>query len=744
MVKILSRKIKTVEITILFLFIALYAWNISNYFWTLPAPSDPLQYLGPMVWKSTYAYWPWLDRISLAIGLRLFSMLIPTTYLAGPIYIGFINTLIIIISCFWLYRKQGFLAAVLICILFNTSFFLLGFATYIYPVQTEAFFALIAFILFFAEGNTRIYRNRIIYAGIFCAFTLFSKITGIFAVAYFGVYLLKAKDWSGLRDLITGMILGTLIVCLLFIALFNIQSFNNILSLFFKSNQWSGLDMNNLVSYLDQLLSVKFFPVFIALFIVVSAYKDAISRRLFCFAWANITVIYIIYTFTHRGGSVISPYIYPAYIFTGMGLASALGKIFAEAEVLLSKKVFYDAFLRIGVALVSFIFICAGLLIGVKYPTVSKFNYDYLYYRPLDIFTPGYIYLPEVCRWLFTLGPILILMLLLLSQISKSRKVIIFFMLTTSLWGAAFIGGLAYQKASFDRFRAGFFYDAAPVLNEVPDQQFNIFVKAWNEHPRSEYLLWVYRLFFDEKYPRGHNFDSQYKNDNLIRGSINYIKEKKDLVNIRGKQILTDDLCLMKEIFQEVDIVKEIEWKRIKLYVVDVCLPEQLFNLDLEGWDGPSIVSDTEVNNVAPLLKIGGIRGKFNFERIRGEENILKIIPVKPDKNGKLLIQLSLASEVVWRLSRNQKKNVILSLDVKMPSPSNRSEIFIQDKAVEWERDRTEIRNDSSWKRYRIYKRIRDNSTEFLMGVYWDPVQESETFEIKNIQINTTVPTFSR
>jgi len=317
-------------------------------------------------------------------------------------------------------------------------------------------------------------------------------------------------------------------------------------------------------------------------------------------------------------------------------------------------------------------------------------------------------------------------------------------MLTTSLWGAAFIGGLAYQKASFDRFRAGFFYDAAPVLNEVPDQQFNIFVKAWNEHPRSEYLLWVYRLFFDEKYPRGHNFDSQYKNDNLIRGSINYIKEKKDLVNIRGKQILTDDLCLMKEIFQEVDIVKEIEWKRIKLYVVDVCLPEQLFNLDLEGWDGPSIVSDTEVNNVAPLLKIGGIRGKFNFERIRGEENILKIIPVKPDKNGKLLIQLSLASEVVWRLSRNQKKNVILSLDVKMPSPSNRSEIFIQDKAVEWERDRTEIRNDSSWKRYRIYKRIRDNSTEFLMGVYWDPVQESETFEIKNIQINTTVPTFSR
>lgn len=216
---------------------------------------------------------------------------------------------------------------------------------------------------------------------------------------------------------------------------------------------------------------------------------------------------------------------------------------------------------------------------------------------------------------------------------------------------------------------------------------------------------------------------------------INYIKEKKNLANIRGNQILTDDLFLMNEIFKEVDIVKETEWKGIKLYVVDVSLPEPLFNLDLEGWDGPSIVSDAEVNNVAPLLKIGGIRGKFNFERVREEENILKIVPGKPDKNGKLLVQLSLASEEAWRLGCSQKKNVILSLDVKMPSPSHRSEVFIQDKVVEWDRDRIEICNGSSWKRYRIHKRIRDNSTEFLMGVYWHPVQESETFEIKNIQI---------
>lgn len=569
-----NNRLKILELSVLFLFLALYVWNISHYFWTLPAPSDPLQYLGPMVWKSTYAYWSWLDRLSLAIGLRIFNIFVPTTYLAGPAYIGFINTLTMLIACRWLYKRQGFLAAVLICVFFNTSLFLLGFATYIYPIQTEAFYALLAFIAFFADEHSRIYRKRFIFAGIFSAFAIFSKITGIFAAFYFLIYFVCKKEWRGLRDFVIGSFLGTSIVCVLFIALFNIESFNNILYLFFKSNQWSGRDLNNLISFLDQMLSVKFFPVFISLFVAVSAYKEAISRSLFCFSWANIAIIYFIYTFTHRGGPVISTYIYSAYIYAGIGLAATLGSIFAEAETTyLKRRLVNDTWLIIGISLLSFFLICAGFVIGIKYPAVRNFNMSYLYYKPFDIFIPGHVSIPEVWRWLYTLGPILVLILLLLSQLTKSKKTIIFFMLITSLWGAAFNGGLAYKKAKFDMYRAGFFYEAAPVLNEVSDKKFTIFVRAWNKHPHSDRLLWVYRHFFDKKYPRGNEYDSQYKNQRIIRGSIAYVKQEKDLVRIKGKQILTDDLATIKRYYPRIKIVKEFGWKKIKLYIVDVSLP---------------------------------------------------------------------------------------------------------------------------------------------------------------------------
>lgn len=731
-----NRRIIVAEYSILFMFIGLYVWNISHYFWTLPTASDPLEYLGPMAWKSIYGYWPWLDRISLAIGLRVFSMFIPTTYLAGPAYIGFINTLTIIVACIWLYRRQGFLAAVLICIFFNTSLFLLGFATYIYPIQTEAFYALLAFITFFADEHSRIYRKRFLFAGVFSAFAVFSKMTGIFAAFYFIWYFGYKKEWRGLRDFVIGFFLGASIIFVLLIALFNIQSFNDTIYRFFitNTNQWLGLKRySNLVSFLDQILSVKFFPVFISLFMAISAYKQTGSRQLFCFSWANIAVIYFIYTFTHRGGAVISTYIYSAYIFAAIGLAATLATLFTEAETKFPKKNANGAQMMIGISLLSFFLICAGLFIGIKYPAVKNFNMSYLYYKPFDIFIPGRVSIPEIWRWLFTLGPILVLLFLLLSQISRPKKSIILFMLITSFWGAAFNGGLAYQKAKFDRYRAGFFYEAAQVLNEVPDKKFTIFVRAWNKHPHSDRLLWVYRQFFDKKYPRGTEYDSQYKNDMIISSSIAYIKQKKNLVRIKGKQILTDDLATIKGFFSTVNIVKEIGWKGIKLYVVDVALPEPLLRLNFEDWNGSRVVNMAELNETAPPLKVGGYRGSFNFKRIPSDENALKIIPGKPDKNGKLLILLSVAEKDTLDIKGGER--VLISADVKMPYKSNRSEIFIQDRVERWNREQVPVISGASWKNYRIMKKIRDDVLNVAVGIYWDPIRENETLEIKNVRV---------
>lgn len=729
-----SKRLKVIELSVLFLFLVLYVWNISHYFWTLPTPSDPLQYLGPMVWKSTYAYWPWLDRLSLAIGLRVFSIFIPTTYLAGPVYIGFINTLTMIIACVWLYRRQGFLAAILICIFFNTSLFLLGFATYIYPIQTEAFYALLAFIAFFADEHSRIYRKRFIFAGIFSAFAVFSKITGIFAAFYFLIYFVCKKEWKGLRNFVIGAFLGTSIVCVLFIALFNIESFNNILYLFFKSNQWSGRNLNNLISFLDQILSVKYFPVFISLFIVASAYKQTISRRLFCFSWANIAVIYFIYTFTHRGGSVISTYIYSAYIFAGIGLAAALGSIFAEAETtFLKRRLVNDTWLIIGISLLSFFLICTGLVIGTKYPAVRNFNMSYLYYKPFDIFVSGHVSIPEVWRWLFTLGPILVLLFLLLSQISRSKMWIILFMLITSLWGAAFNGGLAYKKVEFDRHEAGFFYEAAPVLNEVPDQKFSIFVRAWNKHPHSDRLLWVYRQFFNKKYILPNNFDAEYKTDNRIKGSIKYIKQEGDLINIKGKQILTDDLTTIKEYFPKVRIVKELAWKGIELYVVDVSLPKPLLKLNFEPLNETKVVNSSVLSESIPPLEIGGIRGDFNFECITADENILEIRPVNSDKNADLAIQLKLLGKKF--LDLKSKEKVSFSVEIFLPEKAKRCEIYIQDYAKGWRRKIVAVKPNRSYKNYNINKQIGKTVSDFSLGVYWEPTSVDSVLKIRNVRV---------
>ncbi|MCK4822605.1 hypothetical protein KA005_42970 [bacterium] len=270
-------------------------------------------------------------------------------------------------------------------------------------------------------------------------------------------------------------------------------------------------------------------------------------------------------------------------------------------------------------------------------------------------------------------------------------------------------------------------------MNEVPDQKFSIFVRKWNEHPSADRLLWVYRQFFDKKYPRGNEYDSQYKNQRIILGSIAYIKQEKDLVSIKGKQILTDDLTTIKKFYPIVKIVKEIDWKGIKLYVADVSLPEPSLRLNFQDWNGPRVVNIAKLSEVIPSLKIGGIRGSFSFECMLSDENILKIISRNPDKNSNLLIQLSLARKDTLNLKGGE--SVLISADIKMPCKSKRSEIFIQDKVEKWNRGRVLVTHNASWKNYRILKRIRKDALSVSAGVYWDPTRENETLEIKNVLV---------
>ena len=742
---IIVPQVDITELLILIGFTGLYVWNISHYFFTLPMPSDPLQYLNSMDWGSTYGYWPWLDRIAFAIGLRVFSILTPVPYLAGPLYIGFINTLTLIVAAAWLYRQRGFISALFICIIFNTSVFHLGFATYIYPIQTEAFWALIAFITFFSNENSRIYKQRYIVAGFFACFAVFSKITGAFAAFYFFVYLVHGRKWRDLAAFFLGGICGAVFLLGVFVLLFNTESLQNVFHLFFKTTHTRATGLTNLVSFLDQMTSVKFFPVFISLFVLIGAYKHIFLRRLFCFAWANITTLYFIYTFTHRGGAAIPTYIYSAYIFTALGLAATIGVFFDSIEKPILKKCPDDKNPLILISMICLTLVCIGFIVGVKYPSVFDYNNSYLYYEAADIFTPNKISIPEFWRWTYTLGPILIVVLLMTMQTSRSKGCLVFFMLTVSLWSAVYNGGLAYGKANFDRKMAGFFYKAAPVLNEVPDQKFSIFVKEWNKQRHSHRLPWVYRAFFNEKYKKGTGYDAQYKNHRLIKGSIKYLKSENELKKLRGKQLLTDDPGLISRYYTSVDIVKTIPWEGINLYVVE---PKNALKAGAELKPEDSELKSNATLNFKDLIDtkpvhweevntrkriVSGIRGEFFFERFKDDDTAFRIIPKRPDGKGDLLLQVSFIDKSDLDLASD--KYIRLRAQVKLTGGTSGAELFIQDQSGKWDKRVKKLTQTEKWQTIQVEKRIRNQSTNFLAGIFWRPKDTESRVEIRNVRV---------
>jgi len=324
--------ISKLELCIFIVFPLLYLYGVVHYFYTLPAPSDPLQYISPAVWKTTYAYWPWLDRITLAIGLRLCAILLTKKYLVGMLYIGIINIATLIVGMIWCYKLSGKWAALFFAIFFNTSYLILGLSSTVFPNQTVAFFALISLIFFMKSEELFWDTKFLLLSGIFSAFACYSKGTACGAVIFLLVYLLAKRNINGAVKFIIGLFAGTIITYLLFLLLYDYHSLWNIFYLFFKNffimtfNETSG--RTNMVSFLHVILSVKYFPVFIALFVSLSAYKNSITRMILFYAWSYIVLIYVIYSFSSRGGTPIPHYIYSAYIFCAIALSVYLSNIY--------------------------------------------------------------------------------------------------------------------------------------------------------------------------------------------------------------------------------------------------------------------------------------------------------------------------------------------------------------------------------------------------------------------------------
>ncbi len=556
-------------VLILVLFVLMYGFNISNYFFTLPSPSDPLQYLGPSVWKSTYGYFGYfgyLDRINLVSGLRVFSMFISPIYLAGPCYIIFVELLTLIIGLSWCYKVAGKWAMLIFAIIINSSYMTLSIATYIYPVQTAALYSLLAVMCFYYRNTKIKYFNLLIFSGIFSGLACFSKVSEVGGLIFLFSYLLFIEK-SLVRCLkyCVGVMVGVIVSLGVFVILFNYQSLFNLFDVFFRT--FRGMCVpdsykSNVVQYLYTLLDFRYFPVFISLFIAVDVYKKASSRLIVFYSWSFIVTIFAIYAFiSGRGGYTIPYYIYTPYIVASLGLSIYFANIVNDQK---NKDVKFPLF-------VILLFVCCGIgmLIGFNNPVIEAFNTGYNYYQTLDMYTVDtkifYNYFTKV---FYILGPIAIIVLLTFVEGSKSKKAVLFLLVVVSLFSSAYNGGIARKKAKADSGEANFFYDIAPVFNQVDDTKFAVYIKN-NTHV--DRLLWVYGLFFDKKYRRGISYDSAVANEKDIQSNIKIITEPSQFIATDfGNTILTDDQVIVMSLFKASNIIKTIQWKDKSLYIIRV------------------------------------------------------------------------------------------------------------------------------------------------------------------------------
>jgi len=554
-----------IESLILLGLVALYLWNLVNRFWLLPCHRDSVEYLGPAMFGTTWGgYWPWLDRLTLAVALRLFSFLTPIfslpRYLAGPIYITFVNIAILVIAIVWAYRKSGFLAAFLVGVFINVSYHVLIWGTPIYPDQTVALYSLITFIFFFSTyPKSKLYRP-VLFAGFFLALTCFSKIIGISVLAFFLSYITYYRSWDKLKELLLGFILGTVVVSGLYVLLYNYQSLIYTFKEFFVSNIETNINYigEQYLSYLDIVLNLKFFPL-VALLIAIGAYRKDTTRNLFWVAWANIIFLYIFAAYANYGTGTNGRNIYTAYVFTTIGLSIYLADVFESVEshrfarLLPNKTIAYVIF-----GLATILLIIFGFNIGISYNPVQ--------YTPTKF--PAYI------KWFYILGPLLLVGLLVMISFIKSKVAILLFILMAAIWNPAYNGGLAYDYEKLLQGYCNFFFNAASALKEVPVEKYGIYVNGFKQVQHDERIVWVYKYYLDEKYPKKAGFDGLQKYNQLIKENIQYLSGEAALKGVKGNYVLTDSKSIVAQYYPQAREVKEIYWSGGMLSLMEL-VPER-------------------------------------------------------------------------------------------------------------------------------------------------------------------------
>lgn len=528
------------EVALISIFPLVYLLNISNHFWALPAAGgDSLEYLGGVRWGTTYMFFPWLDRITLATNLRITSFFCDPSYLAGPVYILAIHLIMLTMGLVWVYRQSGFIASVCLGVFWNTAYVPLAFSTFVYADQTVALYSLGAFMIMFYGAEKRGIL-RLVLCGILCGFALTSKITGIGTLLFFLLWCLWEKNVLRFLWVLAGVVIGIMLAFLLYSLVYNFESLVCTIRLFFGSKLIGNITINrnNLVSHTkDVLLSLSHFP-FVCLFMLPGAYRYEKTKHLLGLTWVFIIFLACIFAFTPRGGEAKVTYLYTAFIINLIAVSLYIGDISGNRSVKRNtssaKIINAEKILWVGLILTC---LYIGFYIAINM-SPYKVGIADITLPPVSIFQPLNAYasrLPLFVKIFYTLGPIAVLLLLIASLCempAKKNRWVYLMVPVVALWGAAYCGGIAYRVTEDYMRQHSIAYEVAPFLNKVSSKRFAVFLDE-----RKAYCLpWIYHSFIDNRRIK-RGYDNRLRSYKELMNDVAFFTKEEELLEMRDKGI---------------------------------------------------------------------------------------------------------------------------------------------------------------------------------------------------------------
>ena len=480
---------KISEIGLLIAIIGIYAL-IFHKMQMWPDPNDPIEYIDPSVWHTFIGgYFPWIDRVVIANGVRLFSFFW-RPMLAGAIYFGVINFLILIVAVTWSYLKKGFYAAFLTGIFLAISYPLIRYANYGYPDATMALFSLLAAIFYYRRPTF----STSFLTGLMVALAVFSKITGLAFLLFFFFDLLIQKKYWQLKSYLTGIISGTIAILITTGFLFDFRSVWYVITAL-TSNIADNTAPRQVWRSLGNMIGPEIWlPAYLGLILFSKKVTDFLNKKIFHLAW--VFIVFFIFLFLTSGHIKAYPhYLYPANIFATIGLGWYLAD-------------------KIKFKLLHSGLILLLIIIGF-YGGLSQAHYFYglTHFKSPLVLMIGYS--------LFALIGFILLVRLSFQQIRRlTLMTIVFF----SLAGSFFVTGTSYSIIRTQRAEIDLIYGYARQIAQTPkNNEGKIIVRAELSvlsQDRQNRILWVYSSFFDQRFDRR----SQIDNLDDIRQNVEFKK----------------------------------------------------------------------------------------------------------------------------------------------------------------------------------------------------------------------------